>query len=122
MADTHEPNRKKLPSAKDQGDGKGSDGEKDTLALKSIAGDDSGDGWGRKRGGSERVFKTKGTWKFARRTLMGPIPASVLMDAREYTELPDKQLYQIDRSGEAIEQAKGGKDRDSKKGDPKKGD
>ena len=143
MADTNDPNRKKLPGAKDQGDGKESDGEKESPALKSNADDDSNDGWGRKRGGGGRVFRTKGTWKFARRTLMGSIPASILMDAEEYTKLPDKQLYQIDRSGEAIDgsaeadidstagapgeegegkQAVGGKDRDSKKGDPKKGD
>ena len=145
MADTNDPNRKKLPGAKDQGDGKESDGEKESPALKSNADDDddSNDGWGRKRGGGGRVFRTKGTWKFARRTLMSDIPASVLMGAAEYANLPDKQLYKIDRSGEAIDgsaeadidstagaaeeegegkQAKGGKDDDSKKGDPKKGD
>ena len=134
MADTNDPNRKKIPGAKDQGNGMDSDGEKDTQALKSIADDDNDDGWGRKRGGGGRGFKTKGTWKFARRTLTGSVPASMLNA---------EDLYQIDRSGEAIDgsaeadtdstagaagdkvkgkQAKGGKDPDSKKGDPKKGD
>ena len=137
MADTNDPNRKKLPGAKDQGDGNDSDGKKDSLALESIADDDSNDGWGRKRSGDATVYKTKGSWKYARRTLMASIPAK---------QLNDENLFQIDRSpadGEAIDgsaeadidstpgaageevegkQAKGGKDQDSKKGDPKKGD
>ena len=130
MADTNDPNRKELPGAKDQGDGKDLDEEKDALALKSIADSDDGDdGWGRKRGSGSVVQKTKGTWKFARRTLATSIPAKVLNDKKllptTSVSATGKKLegLHIDSTpgaaGEELEgkQAKGGKGQDSKKGD-----
>ena len=132
MADTNDPNRKKLPGAKDQGEGKDLDGEKDSLALESIA--DSDDGWGRKRGSGSVVQKTKGSWKFARRTLATSIPAKVLNDKKL---LPTPSVSATGKKLEGLhadstpgaaggeledKQAKGGKGQDSKKGDPKKGD
>ena len=130
MADANDPNRKKLPGAKDQGDRKDLDEEKDALALKSIAdSDDGNDGWGRKRGGGAVKQKTKGTWKFARRTLATPIPAKVLKEEKllptTSVAATGKKLegLHIDSTpgtaGEGLEgkQVKGGKDQDSRKGD-----
>ena len=150
MEDDKERNRKKLPGAKVQGGG--GDGKCSSAAPPAKAGsnvkDDVGDdgrgknrsdddsddgwgddGWGKKRSGSTRVYKTKGSWKFARRTLAAPLPADLL---------PSEQLFCIDREGrkeaaptdsvhatvsgtkrgreeEEHMQAKGGKDTDQKK-------
>ena len=132
MEDDKERNRKKLPGAKVQGDG--GDGKCSSAAPPAKAGstvkdDDSDDGWGRDRSKSTQVYKTKGSWKFARRTLAAPLPADLL---------PSEQLFCIDREGrkeaaptdsvhgtvngtkrgreeEEHMQAKGGKDTDQKK-------
>jgi len=150
MEDDKERNRKKLPGAKVQGGG--GDGKCSSAAPPAKAGsnvkDDVGDdgrgknrsdddsddgwgddGWGKKRSGSTRVYKTKGSWKFARRTLAAPMPVELL---------PPEQLFCIDREGrkeaapidsvdgtvsgtkrgreeEEHMQAKGGKDTDQKK-------
>ena len=111
MEDDKERNRKKLPGAKVQGGG--GDGKCSSAAPPAKAGsnvkddvsddgrgknrsdDDSDDGWGddgwgRKRSGSTRVYKTKGSWKFARRTLAAPMPVELL---------PPEQLFGIDREG-----------------------
>ena len=119
MADDNDLNRKKLPGAKDQGDG--SDGKHSSSAPPAKAkftakNDDSDDGWGRERSGNTPVHKTKGSWKFSRRILAAPPPPELA---------PDEQLYYIDRSGSSKrgreeaedKQAKVGKDSDHKKRD-----